>query len=102
MPGVYKEKECPACNKTHRKRGLFCCASCAASSKILSDETKDKIADGMRGYYLTPEGIAQAAVNNRRVLADRDGGPAPITIDEFAIDIPTLYDIPDGYVSDFE
>ena len=56
----------------------------------------------MRDYYTTPEGIAQAAINNRRVLADRIGAPLPVTIDEFTIDIPTIYDIPDGYVSDFE
>ena len=55
----------------------------------------------MREYYNTPEGIAQAAINNRRVLSDRIGGPAPVTIDEFTVDIPTIYDIPDGYTPDF-
>ena len=101
MPGVYKEKECPTCKKTHRKRGLYCCASCAASNRILTDDVKEKISDGMREYYNTPEGIAQAAINNRRVLSDRIGGPAPVTIDEFTVDIPVIYDIPDGYTPDF-
>ena len=102
MPGVYKEKECPACKTLHRKKGQYCSISCSNASRSLSEETKEKISDGMRDYYTTPEGIAQAAINNRRVLADRIGAPLPVTIDEFTIDIPTIYDIPDGYVSDFE
>jgi hypothetical protein len=101
MPGVYKEKECPTCGGLHRKKGAYCCISCSNGARSLSDKTKEKIADGMREFYLTPEGIAQASVNNRRVNADKIGGPAPVTIDEFTVDIPTIYDIPDGYTSDF-
>lgn len=102
MPGVYKEKECPTCKILHRKKGAYCSISCANNARSLSDETKEKIADGMREYYNTPEGIAQASINNRRVLADRMGLAAPVTIDEFTVDIPTLYDLPDGYMSDFD
>jgi hypothetical protein len=101
MAGVYKEKTCPTCKILHRKRGIFCGASCAASSKTLTDQTKEKIADGLKEYYNTPEGIAQASINNRRVNNDKLGLPAPITIDEFVVDIPTIYELPDGYTTDF-
>jgi hypothetical protein len=101
MPGVYKEKECPSCGGLHRKKGAYCCISCSNGARSLSDKTKEKIADGMRDYYLTPEGIASAAVNNRRVNALRMNEAPPVTIDEFTVDIPTIYDIPDGYTSDF-
>jgi hypothetical protein len=102
MPGVYKRKECPGCGITHRKRGKHCGASCAAASRIAAPETKEKIADGMREFYQTPEGVAAAAVNNRRVHAIRIGEAPPLTIDEYAVGIPTIYDIPDGYSTDFE
>lgn len=29
MPGVYRKKECPNCKKEHRRRGPYCCKSCA-------------------------------------------------------------------------
>jgi uncharacterized Zn finger protein (UPF0148 family) len=101
MPGVYKEKQCPTCKKSHRKRGEYCCARCAQLFTVKSNTVKEKISEGLREFYLTPEGIASAAVNNRRVNALRMNEAPPVTIDEFTVDIPTIYDIPDGYTSDF-
>jgi uncharacterized Zn finger protein (UPF0148 family) len=101
MPGVYKEKQCPTCKITHRKRGDYCCARCAQLFSVKSNTTKDKIAEGLREFYTTPEGIASAAVNNRRVNALRMNETPPVTIDEFTVDIPTIYDIPEGYSTDF-
>lgn len=97
MAGVYREKECPSCGVKHRKRGAHCSISCGNASRTISDTTKEKISEGLKEYYNTPEGIAQAATNNRRVNNDKLGLPAPITIDEYTVDIPTIYDIPDGY-----
>ena len=101
MPGVYKEKSCPTCKKTHRKRGDYCCARCAQLFTVKSDTVKEKISGGLREYYTTPEGIASASINNRRVNALRINEAPPVTIDEFTVDIPTIYDIPDGYTPDF-
>ena len=101
MPGVYKEKTCPTCKKVHRKKGQYCCISCSNAARSLTDETKTKIGDGLREYYTTPEGIASASINNRRVHNDRLGLPAPVTIENFTVDIPEIYDIPDGYTPDF-
>ena len=55
----------------------------------------------MREYYRTPEGSAQAFMNNRRVNALRVNEAPPVSIEEFTVDIPTLYDLPDGYTPDF-
>lgn len=101
MAGVYREKSCPTCKTKHRKRGDYCCQSCASSARTLSETTKDKISEGMREYYQTPEGSAQAFINNRRVNALRVNEAPPVTIEEFTVDIPTIYEIPDGYMTDF-
>jgi uncharacterized Zn finger protein (UPF0148 family) len=101
MPGVYKEKQCPTCKKSHRKRGDYCCARCAQLFTVKSSTVKEKISEGLREFYTTPEGIASAAVNNRRVNALRMNEAPPVTIDEFTVDIPTIYDMPDGYTPDF-
>jgi hypothetical protein len=101
MAGVYKEKTCPTCKTKHRKRGEYCCQSCASSDRSLTDKTKQNISDGMREYYRTPEGSAQAFMNNRRVNALRVNEAPPVSIEEFTVDIPTLYDLPDGYTPDF-
>jgi hypothetical protein len=101
VPGVYKEKSCPSCKIVHRKKGAYCSISCSNNARTLTDQTKEKIADGLREYYNTPEGVAQASINNRRVNNDKLGLPAPVTIDEFVVDIPTIYELPDGYTTDF-
>lgn len=102
MPGVYKKKVCPVCSVEHRKRGIHCGASCAGMHKTIPPETRESIAASMREYYETPEGIAQASVNNRRVNAIAAGTEPPVTIDEFTVDIPDIrslsdYDILDDY-----
>ncbi len=90
MPGVYREKDCPACGGKHRKKGLYCSQACSNTSRTYTNETKNKISRGLREYYKTPEGIALATVNNRRVNADKRGEEPPVTIDQFAVDIPEL------------
>ena len=89
MPGVYRKKICPSCNVEHRKRGNFCSLSCS-SKRNHTDETKDKISNTVREHFQTPEGIAQAKVNNRRVNAILNNEIPPVTIDEFAVSIPEL------------
>jgi hypothetical protein len=97
MPGVYKKKICPCCGVEHRKRGSFCSLSCS-SKRSHKEETKEKISDSVREHYLTPEGIAQAKVNNRRVNAMAHDEIPPVTIEDFAVSIPELS--PD--ISDFQ
>lgn len=97
MPGVYKKKVCPECGVEHRKRGVYCGASCASKSRTHSEETIQKIIDGNMAYRATPEGIAEGRLNNRRVLAMRNNDPIPVSRDDFAVDIPDMIELPDGY-----
>ena len=62
MPGVYKKKDCPNCKKTHRGRGQYCSISCANTGRIVTPETKQKLAEKSREYRRTPEGIATTKI----------------------------------------
>lgn len=97
MPGVYKEKNCPNCGVTHRKRGEYCCQRCAAESRTVTEETKEKISDSLKDYLLTPEGQANLRIASQRSTAYLTGAPMPVTIDEFAVGIPDIPELPDGY-----
>jgi hypothetical protein len=99
MANQYKEKECPVCFVLHRKRGLFCSISCANSTRTVSDESKKKIKKTLREYQSTPEGVANAQRQSLRASAMRNDEPLPVTIEDFAVDIPDLQDLPDldGY-----
>lgn len=47
MPGVYKEKKCPYCGVTHRKRGVYCSKSHANLDR--PKEVYEKVSEWMRG-----------------------------------------------------
>lgn len=101
MSGVYKEKTCPNCKKQHRKRGQYCCQKCAAESRTHTEETKARISESAKEYLKTPEGQANLRIASRRSSAWLLDKPMPVTIDEFTVDIPSIYDIPEGYTPDF-
>ena len=101
MPGVYREKECPQCGKIHRKRGLFCGQRCSGIGRVQDDATKKKVIASLAEHQKTPQGIANNKVRARRLDAMRNNTEAPVTIEEFTVDIPTIYEIPDGYMPDF-
>ena len=51
MAGIYREKQCPVCGVTHRKRGPYCSRSHALSDRTHSAETKKKISEaGLKRY----------------------------------------------------
>lgn len=92
MPGVYREKVCPVCDKVHRKRGKFCGQSCANSQRPISDNIRKNMRNVARDFNQTPAGIAQQKMFANTVFKSED----------FAIDIPVFrdvddYDILDGY-----
>ena len=54
MPGVYREKVCPACGIKHRKRGEYCSKTC--SNKDRDPQVYEKVSQFMksdRGQELT-------------------------------------------------
>ena len=89
--GKYKEKECKFCKTLHRKRGPYCSQSCANRDR---PEYSDKVSENMRKvateYNRTPEAIAKQKMINTPL--------ASMTVDEFAVDIPSL----DPDLSDYD
>lgn len=51
MAGVYREKQCPVCGITHRKRGPYCSRSHALSDRTHTAETKNKISEAGKKRY---------------------------------------------------
>jgi hypothetical protein len=86
MPGVYKQKDCPQCGVTHRKRGPYCSQSCANKDRIVSDKVRDNMRKVVEEYRKTPEGIAAGKLIN-----------SDIAPEDYAVDIPDFPDLPDGY-----
>ena len=86
MPGVYKEKECPSCGIKHRQRGPFCSQACANSGRETTEGMKEHMRKVATEYNKTPEAIGKQKLFH-----------TGISIEDFAVDIPTIYDLPEGY-----
>ncbi len=82
MSGQYKLKECPACNKEHRKRGLFCSQSCSNVDRPVTDNMRSAMRKVAVEYNRTPEAIAKQKMLNTSL--------ASMTVEDFAVDIPDL------------
>ena len=99
MPNQYKEKQCPVCNQSHRKRGAYCCQSCANSNQSKSPEHVKKIKKSIAEYQNSPEGVANAQRQSVRASAMRTGAELPVTLEDFCVDLPDIREMPDldGY-----
>ena len=82
MSGQYKLKECPTCNKEHRKRGLFCSQSCSNVDRPVTDNMRNAMRKVAVEYNRTPEAIAKQKMLNTSL--------ATMTVEDFAVDIPDL------------
>ena len=85
MTDRYKEKNCKFCDKPHKKRGLYCCQSCANRDRT---EYSPNVAEAMRkvaiDYNRTPEAIAAQKLFGSGIASE-----------DFAIDIPEIKDLSD-------
>jgi hypothetical protein len=83
--GKYKEKSCKFCQTKHRKRGPYCCQSCANRDRT---EYSANVAIAMRKvaieYNKTPEAIAKQKLLSLNINSD-----------DFAIDIPEIKTLED-------
>ena len=95
MPGQYKLKNCPVCNTEHRKKGQYCSQSCANSTRQITPETLKKIKRSVAEYQSSPEGIANNQRQSLRMSAINAGEVLPVTIEDFAVDIPDITDLRD-------
>ena len=102
MPGVYRLKVCPNCDKEHRKKGNYCSQSCASTvnntGREQSEETREKISDTVNEYFQTPEGIATghmvARQNTKRAEINQKikEGHYILEPDDWAVEIPNFDD----------
>lgn len=90
MPGVYREKICPTCKISHKKRGPYCSRSCG-NIRVHSEETKEKLSAMRKEYFNTPEGIADRALKSKQTTARNMNIPYDaLSTEDFAIDIPDI------------
>ena len=102
MPGVYRLKLCPNCDKEHRKKGNYCSQSCASTvnntGREQSEETREKITNTVNEYFQTPEGIATghmvARQNTKRAEINQNikEGHYILEPDDWAVEIPNFDD----------
>jgi hypothetical protein len=82
MPGVYREKNCKYCDKLFRKKGIYCSQSCSSFDKTPTETQRKNMRKVAMEYNRTPEAIAKQKQLNTSL--------ASITVEDFAVDIPTL------------
>ena len=98
MPNQYRKKNCPVCFVEHRKKGAYCCQSCANSDRTVTEEQKKKIKKSIAEYQNSPEGVANAQRQSVRASAMRAGEELPVTLEDFCVDLPDFPpELPEGY-----
>ena len=97
----YKEKVCPTCGTTHKKRGAYCSRSCGNSRSFTYAERKN-LSNKMKDYLDTPEGMEKRdQVKDALVVAkikaknSHDPDAAELTLDDFFLE-PVVRELPDG------
>ena len=75
---AYKEKTCPKCGVTHKKRGEFCSRSCG-NSRVMSAEHKAKIGKKKSEWLTSGNDVAE--VQKHAFVSKRiNGEPDPVGI----------------------
>ena len=73
---TYREKTCPTCNKTHKKRGPYCSRSCG-NHRVWTKEQKEVFAEKKREWLLSDNDKAE--VERWRINASEEDEPvAPV------------------------
>ena len=94
----YKEKICPTCGVTHKKRGPYCSRSCG-NIREHTEEDKQIRRQKLIEYHQTPEGAATRAKASRFTTAQNKNEQIDIVdIDDYAVNIPDVTD----YVAEYD
>ena len=92
---MYRLKNCPVCDKEHRKEGIYCCRAHYKIGVVgykHTEETKQKISETRFEYLQTDEGIA----HKNRFIANKEAieaGEKSLGIEDYMLDIPTYDDL---------
>jgi hypothetical protein len=93
-----KEKICPQCGATHKKRGPYCSMSCG-NVRTHSEEDKAVRRKKLIEYHQTPEGAATRAKSAEISSAIRRGEEWQKTeMEDYAVNIPDVTD----YVAEYD
>ena len=97
-----KEKSCPRCGTTHKKRGPYCSMSCA-NVREHSEEDKAIRRKKLIEYHQTPEGAATRAKSAEITSAIRRGEEWQKTeMEDYAVNIPDVTDYAAEYDETWE
>lgn len=95
----YRLKNCPTCNKEHRKKGPYCSQSCHNRVRPVKESTKQKLSEALLKHHQTPEGIATESKRKRlhhkyfKNRAAELNGEYVLKDEDYVIDIPNFDDV---------
>lgn len=97
----YKEKVCPTCGTTHKKRGPYCCRSCG-NSRTFTQKQRRELSVKLRDHAHHPDnadkkdqGKDSLMVAKIKAKNTHDPDAAELTLDDFFLE-PVTRDLPDG------
>lgn len=97
----YKEKLCPTCGTSHKKRGPYCSRSCGNSRSFTYAERKN-LSTKVKDYLDSPEGIEHRVMGKDALVVAQikaknkhDPDAAELSLEDFFLQ-PVTRDLPDG------
>ena len=98
----YKEKICPTCGVTHKKRGPYCSRSCG-NIRQHTEEDKAIRSQKLIEYNQTPEASASRAKASKIMTAMNKGEQIEVvSMEDYAVNIPDVTDYVAEYDSTWE
>ena len=99
--GTYKQKTCPTCGVTHKKRGPYCSRSCG-NHRTFTEADRKARSDKLKQYLDSPEGLEKResakdalALANIKNKNTHDPDAAELTMDDIFLK-PMVRELPDG------
>jgi hypothetical protein len=103
---MYKQKTCPVCDTTHKKRGPFCSKVCSNKARVVKPSTRRKISAANTRRAQTEAGRASNWTFIERGKLKQKSIHQKANPDEFEFNPENLYlppitdETPDGAFSD--
>lgn len=98
-PDRYKTKNCPTCNKSHKKRGLFCSRSCG-NSRTFSQKERQLRSDQISKHQNAPEQLDVRNHAAERIALVQKKNANPDDLDLQAMTLDDVYVPPLVYSTD--
>lgn len=99
--GQYRQKTCPTCGTTHRKKGEYCSRSCG-NSRVHTYKSRKNISEKITSHWQTPNAeeqrdklTAQGKLQMKKMKDKSDEDLQEMTLDDFMIE-PLVDDLDSG------